>query len=112
MSNHAEPPETIDLGAESQDIDVNTHIALEELELRKKTVKDVVDLFKKANFWVLAVTVGAVIADYVFIGTGLIEEENRLISEKVVMTLIGATTLQVGAIMISISTYLFPKKNG
>ena len=35
---------------------------------------------------------------------------NRLINSNVVMTLLGATTVQVGTIMVSISAYLFPKK--
>lgn len=52
----------------------------------------------------------AVANDTQYITAGLILPDQRLISEKVYMSLIGATVLQTAAIMASISNYLFPNR--
>lgn len=38
----------------------------------------------------------------------LIKPDERLVTTEVVMTVIGATTVQLGAIMYTIARYLFP----
>jgi hypothetical protein len=43
------------------------------------------------------------------VNTGLVKSTERIIDSKVVMSLVGATTVQMGAILVTIASYLFPK---
>jgi hypothetical protein len=48
------------------------------------------------------------VLDEINIATHLIAPGDRIITEKVIMALLGATTVQVGAIAAIIARYLFP----
>lgn len=81
-----------------------------EFRLRESVIKnDVMPLFKIANILVIAVIVLAGVMDFVFIGMNHYQPEHRLISANVIMALIGATVVQLGAGMAAIFIYLFPK---
>ena len=48
--------------------------------------------------------------DVYFTRQNLIGADDRIVTENVLMALLGATTVQVGTIMVSISAYLFPRR--
>jgi hypothetical protein len=49
--------------------------------------------------------------DQTNIERGLIMSGDRIVTPQVIMTLLGATTVQVGAIAINIARYLFPGRS-
>ncbi|MCW8091594.1 hypothetical protein [Alteromonas sp. ASW11-130] len=79
-----------------------------EAELRKNAAEDILNLFRKANLFVLGFLIILLIVDISLIYAGEASVEDRIVNEKVVMSLIGATVIQLGTIMISLSKYLFP----
>ena len=88
---------------------VDDQVKLGDLELRKEVARKVVALFILANLFVLAF-LGIIFAyDVILIRHGFIMPGDRLITSELLMTLVGATAVQVGTIMVSISIYLFPK---
>ncbi len=86
------------------------HVALrqQDANLRKWMADRVVPAFLKANGWTLAAIAVLVVLDEINIATHLIAPGDRIITEKVVIALLGATTVQVGAIAAIIARYLFP----
>ena len=100
----------VSLVLKERDLNVDDEIALRELQLRISTAERILKLFTIANGFVLAFLIVLLVADWIFIGKGLATVEQRVVDKEVLMTLLGATTIQVGAIMFSISAYLFPKK--
>ncbi len=102
---------TLDELAKRAGLSVDDTIALAELQLRVDTAKSILKLFGIANVFVLVFVVVLMIADwFVLVLDSAAVPGDRLINSNVVMTLLGATTVQVGTIMVSISAYLFPKK--
>lgn len=90
---------------------VADQVALGELEMRQDAAKKIIDLFKIANLFVLGFLVALVIADWIIIGNSdKINLDARLVDKQVIMALLGATTVQLGTIMVSISRFLFPLK--
>ena len=78
-------------------------------DLRKMMTGEVLPLFKTVNLFVIIIVFLAMSLDlYLFINE-IGDFENRLVNSKVIMALIGAATVQLGAIMFTISAYLFPK---
>lgn len=77
--------------------------------LRKMMTEEILPLFKVINKYVLAFVGVAILIDTALIGTGIIQAQQRLINSEVIMSLIGAATVQVGSIIFTISAYLFPK---
>jgi len=90
---------------------VADQVKLGELEMRQEAAKKIIDLFKVANIFVLIFLVALVIADWFIIyNFEQIDLSARLVDKQVIMALLGATTIQLGAIMVSISRFLFPSK--
>lgn len=98
--------------AERFGLSVDDQIKLGDQDLRK---------WMTVGF-VLAVIVGDVITlgalawlghlDQINIEHKLISPGERVITEHVIMSLLGATTVQVGAIAAIIARYLFPRRSG
>lgn len=82
----------------------------EEFRLKKEFALQIMRIFLWANGVVLVFIAVSLLADWDFLGRHLIQPSERLVSEKVLMTLLGATTVQVGAIVVTITNHLFPKK--
>jgi hypothetical protein len=80
----------------------------QDADLRKWMADRVVPAFLKANFLTLAALAVLVVLDEANIACHLIAPGDRIITEKVIMALLGATTVQVGAIAALIARYLFP----
>ena len=89
-------------------VSVGDQIAFGEFELRKETAKRILQIFGAVN---VAVLIGLAFAfgfDVSLLRGGVITPADRLITGEVIMALLGATTVQLGAIMYTIARYLFP----
>jgi len=80
---------------------VDEYIALNDSKLRENLANRLTRLFVGSNTVVLVLIIVLFVSDLCR-GTDIIDT-------KVVMTLIGATTVQLGTMMVSMSAYLFPK---
>jgi hypothetical protein len=107
----------ISLDHEAVPISVHERIALRDQGLRERDqglrdwmAKVVVPAFLKANGLTLAAVAVLVVLDEINITSHLIAPGDRIITEKVIMALLGATTVQVGAIAALIARYLFPSR--
>jgi hypothetical protein len=89
-------------------VNVADLIALSDADLRKIMARAVTAIFIKTNVVVLGVLIILVIMDIVMIYKGTILPEQRLVDGDILMALVGATTVQLAAIMVAISNYLFP----
>ena len=67
-------------------------------------------LFIILNAAVMLLVWNAFQADMSLIRAKLIQSNQRLITDKVFMSLIGATVVQVGVTLVAITGYLFPKR--
>jgi len=86
-------------------------VDLGELEMRQEAAGKIIDLFIRANLFVLAFIVILLVADWVIIWkSSQADLSARLIDKDIVMALIGATTIQLGTIMVSLSRFLFPSQ--
>lgn len=78
--------------------------------LRVGMVVVMLGVFIGLNWVVLGMVQEAVANDAQYIAAKLILPDQRLISENVYMSLIGATVLQTAVVMVSITGYLFPNR--
>lgn len=67
-------------------------------------------LFVGLNAAVIFLIWHAFAADVDLLKSKLIQNNQRLITENVFMSLVGATVVQVGVTLVAITGYLFPKK--
>jgi hypothetical protein len=79
-----------------------------EADLRDWMAKVVIPVFLWANGLTLGAIALLVGLDEVNIGLDWIAPGDRIISAQVIMAMLGATTVQVGAIAVLIARYLFP----
>ena len=104
-------PATVSLSQNEKDFKLKEELARGEADLRKDFAKKMLHLFYISNAGVmffLAVLIGG---DYCFLGAKILQPGERVINSNVVMTLLGATTVQLATIMFSITGHLFPKKS-
>jgi hypothetical protein len=78
--------------------------------LRVGMVVVMLGVFVGLDWLVLGMVQEAVANDAQYIAAKLILPNQRLISENVYMSLIGATVLKTAAVTVSITNYLFPKR--
>ena len=79
-----------------------------ERHMRYVMVIAVTVLFMALNGVVVWMITDAAGTDRQLIAAGTLNSEGRLITEKVYMSLVGATVVQVSSILIVIARYLFP----
>jgi hypothetical protein len=79
-----------------------------DADLREWVAKVVFPAFIKANALTLIALGLLALTDQGNIAVHLITPEERIIGGQVIMALLGATTVQVGAIAFIIARYLFP----
>lgn len=100
--------ETLSLSNESK------QLHLEQLKhgLRSDVARRILEIFRWANGATLLLIFALATIDNWFIWIGI--ATTRLVTPGVLMTLIGATVVQVGAAAFAIATSLFPKngRNG
>ena len=86
-------------------------IALGDLDIRKNFARNVMILFAVANLFVL-VGLGIVFwQDCVQLTAHAIKPAERIIDGKVIMALLGATTIQLGTVIYTITRAIFPTTN-
>jgi hypothetical protein len=81
-----------------------------EATLREWVANKVMPAFVTANKWTLIAVAVLVVLDEVNLIFHLVAPGDRIISGQVIMALLGATTVQVGAIAALIARYLFPSR--
>ncbi|NNG05356.1 MAG: hypothetical protein HKM95_14830 [Inquilinus sp.] len=103
-------PATLRLADQEEAFTVSDKIALGELQMRTDVAKNIMKLFVTTNIFVLVLLLLIFSIDIYFMTRNLIGAGDRIVTENVLMALLGATTVQVGTIMVSISAYLFPRR--
>jgi hypothetical protein len=82
-------------------------VVIDKPSLRDRVAEQVLSLFKVSLLTTLGSAALIVVIDYVFIFNKVITPDQRLMTEKVLMTLIGATVVQVGAALAAIVFAVF-----
>jgi hypothetical protein len=105
----AEAP-AIGLSQVEQGVDTATaaRLALGEHELRRELATGVQRVFVIGNLALWTLVMVLVCIDVVLVATGIEKPGDRIVDQGVVKTLVYATVVQVGVIMLTISKYLFP----
>jgi hypothetical protein len=94
-------PETVELSTRADVVIIN------KPSLREQVATRVLDMFKISLIGTLASAGIIVLIDHGFILFKIITPDQRLLTEKVLMTLIGATVVQVGAALAAIVIAVF-----
>lgn len=112
------PREVVRLADEERDIpaDLTRIIAEGELEIhrgdlviRQAAADRLLRIFAITNITVLVFLILVFIADVGLVATDHAPATARIIDRGVVKTLIGATVVQVGTLMLAMARYLFPR---
>jgi hypothetical protein len=93
-----------------ENLSVQEKIDLAELELRSEIARNIIRQFVRVNLCVLAIVALVFLFDEWYVYSKLISASDRIIDSKIIMTIIGATTVQFGAIAFAVSQWLFPRK--
>jgi hypothetical protein len=89
---------------------LDEHIRQGEHDLRERVAKKTLRIFLTANLYMLG-ALGIVFAvDTILLTSGFQNVDQRLIDSDVIKVLIGATVVEVGALMVIIANWLFPKR--
>jgi hypothetical protein len=110
-SDHPAPVEIairLSEAADQAGLSVQDRIALRTQYLREWVAGGIMVLFILANALMLYVVYRLVWLDQANLEAHLITPVDRIISNQVIMALLGATAVQVGAIAVIIARYLFP----
>ncbi len=83
-------------------------VARGDLEIRRRFARDIITLFVATNVFVMIGLGIAFWQDCVLLTSGRIRPSERIIDGKVVMSLLGATTVQLGAVIFTIARAIFP----
>jgi hypothetical protein len=106
----AQPPKQAEEIVSLATVAAGFSIEQEEWLLRKEITQKIINSFIIVNVVVLLLIFIMFVVDTCLISHQVIKSGERLITEKIIITVIGATTVQFGAIAVSISTWLFKKK--
>jgi hypothetical protein len=101
---------SLDGRAAQEGVSVADQVALRTQDLREWVADTIVPAFLWANGVVLAAVGVLAVVDEVNIAVNWIAPADRIISAQVIMVLLGATTVQIGAIAAIIARYLFPSR--
>jgi hypothetical protein len=99
---------SLDGRAAQEGVSVADQVALRTQDLREWVADNVVPAFLWANGVVLTAVGVLAVVDEVNIAVDWIAPADRIINSQVIMVLLGATTVQLGAIAALIARYLFP----
>jgi hypothetical protein len=102
---------SLDSVAAMEGLSVADQVTLRTQDLREWMADRVVPAFLWANGLTLAAIGLLVVLDEINIGLHLIAPGERIIGGQVIMSLLGATTVQVGAIAYLIARHLFPGRS-
>jgi len=90
---------------------------LSDIDLRKQILSEriaqgMLQLFKLSVGFTVTLTIGLAILDYIFLWNGKLQPGDRLITEKVLFAVIGASVIQLGTGMIAVVYSLFKRPSG
>ncbi len=102
-------PIRLGLVAETASLSIGEKIALNDARVRTHVSYAVAGAFVLANMLTLAGVAYIFREDNRNIVAKLITPSERVITSPVVMTIIGATTIQLGALALAMGKYLYPK---
>ena len=97
--------------AEREGLSVADQIALQDAEQRKAITARMVQTFVAANAVTLLAVALLVVLDEFNLWSKLAPAGDRIITQQVIIGLLAATTVQVGAITVIIARYLFPGRS-
>lgn len=107
------PPAPISLGHEVVQFETTADkIAIGDLQIRKNFATRVMFLFAIANVSVLIGLYVVFRQDGAQLAAHLVKPTERIIDGKVVMALLGATTIQLGTVIYTITRAIFPSVAG
>ncbi len=101
---------SVSLKEAAEGLSVDDQIKLGDADLRRSVADQVVKTIVRANSATLIVPGVLAAVDESNIYFHLSSPGDRIITNQVIMALLGATTVQVGAIAIIIAPYLFPSR--
>jgi hypothetical protein len=111
-----EPPPTaaaeISLNREVDEFTTADRIAIGDLEIRKTFANRVMRLFAVANVGALIGVAIVFWRDGAQLAAGLIKPSERIIDGHVIMALLGATTVQLGGVIYTLTRAIFPSSAG
>ena len=102
---------SLDTVAEREGLSVADQIALQDAEQRKAITGRMLQTFIAANTVTLAGVALLVVLDEINLWSKLAPAGDRIITQQVIIGLLAATTVQVGAITVIIARYLFPGRS-
>jgi hypothetical protein len=91
---------------------VADRLALGEHEMRRDLARGITRAFIIGNLAVWILVAGLAAVDVYLLVHGLEKPSERIIDRSVIKTLVGATAVQVGLILVAIAASLFPKASG
>jgi hypothetical protein len=94
---------------------LDEHIRHGEHDLRERIAKKTLRIFLRANLYMLAALGAVFVVDTALLAFGFQSADQRLADQRlidsgVIKVLIGATVVEVGALMVIIANGLFPKR--
>lgn len=111
MADPPPPPQPVSLAGEVKTFaSAADQVALGNLEIRRRFADRVMWLFAGSNIFVLAGLAWVFHQDSVQLAAKLVLPAQRVIDGKVVMALLGATTVQLGTVVLTITKAVFPAK--
>jgi hypothetical protein len=102
----------VSLGLDQVAQQANIHVVMQDAAMRQWMARFIVWTLITTNGVTLIVLGILVCLDQHNIAQSLIAPGDRIITNQVIMTLLGATTVQVGVIAAIIARYLFPSRSG
>jgi len=98
---------TVDLQSAESQISVSDKIALQKAAIRRVVSYWIVGLFGTLNIITILVIIWLATVDQGNIAAKLIPAADRIVGPKVLISLLGATTVQLGTIAVIMARYVF-----
>ncbi len=100
---------TVNLSDLEKGIKLSDNIPLRKQRLSEFVADELLKLFRLSVTSTVIMTVGIALVDFTYIGLGWVTPQDRLINQTVLMAVIGASIVQLGAAMAAIVYALFAK---
>jgi len=95
------------LGVATADLSVAEQIMLADAKIRRNLAYAIMGLFAAVNLATLAFVYGLFVVDQGDLAAKLIGPGDRIVNAQVLMTLLGATTVQLGSAMLIMARFVF-----
>ena len=92
------------------EMSVQDRLRIGESTLRNELARKIIRTFVAVNSAVLLLIIAFGVSDTILVVHKFVGPNERLITTQILLAIIGATTVQLGAIAITLSNWLFPKQ--